>query len=211
MKINIFLIKVVAALLLLRSISLGQEYTLKGRSALEVQFGFWGGAKASNSVTMNGIQSEANTNGFSGSLVFSHWTQEQLAVTFSAGLLAGKASSTVSTSTINQQASAIIPVLLGVKYYFLSTAQDDAVRPFLSTAMGAYIGSEAENTVMSQSTHSETSFGGQVGAGIDFLLGSHVNLGASVRYNMMSDFSTPIGARSNYNGFNASIGIGIIF
>jgi opacity protein-like surface antigen len=203
--------RIIIALLLLSSISWAQEYVLKGRSALELNFGFWGGAKASNSVTMNGIQSEATTNGFSGSILFSHWIQEQMSVTLSGGLLAGEASSTVSASAIGQRASAIVPILIGVRFYFLSPVQDDAVRPFVSTAVGAYVGSEASNTILTQSAHSESTYGGQVGAGIEFLFSNHIKMGASVRYNMMSDFSTPIGARYNYNGADASIGIGYIF
>jgi outer membrane protein W len=202
---------VVVAIVIFSAISFSQDFSLTGRSALELNFGFWGGAKASNSLTIHGIQSEANTNGFSGTLLYSHWIQEQLSVTLSAGFLAGEASSTISPMTVNQRASAIVPILLGVKYYFLSPAQDDAVRPFVSTALGVYIGSEASNTIVTQNAHTETVYGGQFGLGLDFLLSNHFKMCVSARYNMMSDFSTPVGARSNYNGAEASIGIGYIF
>lgn len=196
---------------MLSIVSFAQDVSLKKRSALELEIGFWGGAKASNTITTNGIQSEAKTNGFIGNIIYSYWIQEQLSITLSAGFLAGEVSSNVSLSSVNQHSSAIIPVLIGVNYYFLNPTQEDAVRPFLSAAIGPYIGSETNNTILSQSTHSETALGGRLGAGIDFLLSNHIKLGANVRYNLMSDFSNPIGARSNYNGADFSIGIGYIF
>jgi outer membrane protein W len=202
---------IIVLIIILSALSLAQEYTLKGRSALEVNIGFWGGAKASNSLTTNGIHSEASINGLSGSMLYSQWIQEQLSVTLSFGLLAGEVNSTANPMTINQHASAVMPILIGVHYYFFSPIQDDVVRPFVSTAIGAYIGSEANNTLISENAHSETVYGGQIGAGIDFLISNHIKLGVNVRYNIMSDFSTPIGARSNYNGADASIGIGLIF
>jgi opacity protein-like surface antigen len=202
---------VILTIIMLSIVSFAQDVSLKKRSALELEIGFWGGAKASNTITTNGIQSEAKTNGFIGNIIYSYWIQEQLSITLSAGFLAGEVSSNVSLSSVNQHSSAIIPVLIGVNYYFLNPTQEDAVRPFLSAAIGPYIGSETNNTILSQSTHSETALGGRLGAGIDFLLSNHIKLGANVRYNLMSDFSNPIGARSNYNGADFSIGIGYIF
>jgi hypothetical protein len=129
----------------------------------------------------------------------------------SIGFLAGEATSTVSFSGINQHSSIIVPVLIGVNYYLFNPAQEDAVRPFVSTAIGPYIGSESNNTVVSQNAHSETAFGARFGAGIDFLLGDHFQLGASAGYNAMSDFKKTVGAKSNYNGLDVLIGVGYIF
>ena len=192
-------------------ISFAQDLSLKGRSALELNIGYWGGAKASNSLSSNGIQSEANTNGFTGSILYSYWIREQYSLTLSAGFLAGEASSSVSSLGVSQQSSAIVPLLIGVNYYCFNPAPEDAVRPFVSAQIGTYIGSEANNTMLSQSAHSEAVFGGRLGIGIDFLLSNHIKLNAKVGYNLMSDFNTPVGARSNYNGVDALIGFGYIF
>ena len=62
-----------------------QDYSLKGRSALELNIGFWGGANVSNTITTSGIQSEAKANGFLGGIQYSRWIQEQLSATVSAG------------------------------------------------------------------------------------------------------------------------------
>jgi len=192
-------------------VSFAQDFSLKGRSALELNFGLWGGASATNTIAVTGIRSEAKTSGFTGSLLYAHWLHENLSVTLSAGFLAGEASSTVSASGVSQHASSVVPLLIGVKFYLPDPAPEDAARPFLSAAVGPYIGMEAKNTALSQQAFSETAFGGRLGVGIDFLLSQHFTLGASACYNLMSDFATPVGARRNYNGAEFSLGLGYIF
>jgi hypothetical protein len=129
----------------------------------------------------------------------------------SAGFLAGEASSTSGTFGVTQQSSAIVPFLLGLRYYVPDPGPDDAVRPFLSAAIGTFVGMEAKNTVLVQEARSEAVLGGRAGGGIDFLLSNHFKLGANAGYNLVSDFSTPIGARSNSSGADFSIGFGYIF
>jgi len=192
-------------------VSFAQDYSLKGRSALGFNIGLWGGSSATNTAAVTGVRSEAKTNGLSGSMLYAHWLQENLSLTLSAGLLSGEASSTVSSSGFNQRASTVIPLLIGIKYYLPAPAPEDAIRPFLSAAVGPFIGMEAKNTVLFQEAFSETAFGGRLGAGIDFLLGQHFTLGAGVGYNLMADFDTPIGARKNYNGAEFAFGFGYIF
>ena len=53
--------------------------------------------------------------------------------------------------------------------------------------------------------------GGHLGGGVDVHLGRHWTLGVSAGYNWMADFSEPIGARDNYSGFGASVGLGFLF
>jgi outer membrane protein W len=188
-----------------------QDPAMKGRSGLELNFGLWSGSNASTSVGMHGVGVEIKNNAFFGGILFTHWVQEYLSVTLSAGLLAGKASSTVSLLSVTQQVSWVVPVLLGVRYYFLGSTAEGEVRPHLSVAVGPYTGSEVNSTVLVQEARTETAFGWRLGAGIDFLVSDHFKLGADAGYNMMSDFSTSIGARNNYNGADFSIGIGYVF
>jgi len=202
---------IIVTIVLQSDTAFAQDYSLKGRSALEFNMGFWGGSNTSNTLTTNGIRSEAKTNGFVGGIQYSHWIQEQVSATLSIGFLAGEATSTVSFSGVNQHTSIIVPVLIGVNYYFFNPAQEDAVRPFVSAAIGPYIGSESNNTMLSQNAHSETAFGARIGAGIDFLLGDHFKLGAGADYNVMSDFKNTVGAKTNYNGVDVLIGMGYIF
>ena len=188
-----------------------QDFSLKGRSEIEFNLGLWGGAKVANTITTTSIRSEAKTSGLAGNLLYAYWLREHFSVTLSVGFLAGEASSTVSTSGLNQHASSVVPVLIGMRFYLADPIPEDAVRPFLSAAVGPYIGSEATNTALSHEAHSESSIGGRVGAGIDFLLSRNFKLGASAGYNAMSGFETPVGARKNYSGGDFSLGVAYVF
>jgi opacity protein-like surface antigen len=211
MKTSIRTFSLILLFITIASVSTAQDLSLKGRSAIELNLGFWGGSNASNTIAVTGIQSEAKTSGFAGGLGYSYWLRENLSLTMTVNLLTAQASSTVSTSIVTQQASAVIPLLLGIRFYVPYPESDANVRPFLSAAIGTYFGSEAKNTTLSQQAHTETTFGGRLGAGIDFFLGDHFKLDANVGYHQMADFETAIGARKNYNGADFSLGAGYIF
>jgi outer membrane protein W len=193
------------------SVSTAQDLSFKGRSAIELSLGLWGGAKASNTIAGTVIQSEAKTSGFAGGFGYSYWLREHLSLTVTVGLLSAQASSTIRAFNVTQQSSAVIPLLLGIRFYVPDPDSSDNVRPFLSAAVGTYFGSEAKNTLLSQQAHTETTFGGRLGVGIDFFLSNHFKLGANVGYHLMADFETAIGARKNYNGADFSLEVGYIF
>jgi hypothetical protein len=62
-----------------------------------------------------------------------------------------------------------------------------------------------------QETHTENAFGGRIGAGIDFYLSNYFKFVANAGYNLMTDFSSPVAGRMNYNGGDFSIGAGFAF
>jgi hypothetical protein len=211
MKKLVLMLLICTASALFSPVAQSQEPALKGRSGLELNFGLWTGPTASTAVGISVVGVEVKSSAVVGGLLFTHWVQEYLSVTISAGLLAGKASSTVSFLNVSQHVSSVIPVLLGVRYYVLGSAAEERVRPYLSAAVGMYTGSEVKNSILVQETRTEMAFGGRAGAGLDFFLGDHFKLGASAGYHLMSDFETPIGARKNYNGGEFTIGFGYVF
>lgn len=190
--------------------SLAQMQPLKGGSAIELNLGLWGGAKAEQNLGIAGIRMSAATSGFTGNLTYCYWLREHAALTVSGALVAGEAKSDV-TIPIQQTASSVVSVLAGVRYYVPKPDPDGDIRPYLAASLGSFIGSEASNNILSQSAHSESTFGGRLGLGIDVFLGSLVKLGAGLGYNIMSDFRTPVGARTNYNGIDGWLGIGFVF
>jgi hypothetical protein len=192
-------------------ISTAQNFSLKGRSAIELNLGLWGGTKASNTITTAGIQSESKTGGFAGSLGYSYWLREHMSLTITTNLLSARASSTITPLNITQQASVVIPLLLGIRYYIPDPDSSANVRPFLSASVGTYFGLEANNSLLLQQAHTETTFGGRLGVGIDFFLSNHFKIGANAGYHLMANFETAIGARKNYNGVDFSLGAGYIF
>lgn len=61
--------------------------------------------------------------------------------------------------------------------------------------------------VTSTSTESQTTLGGQAGAGVDFILTSWLAFELDGGYTVMQDFSQPFGSRDNFNGRAASFGV----
>jgi hypothetical protein len=193
------------------SLVFGQPGPLKGSSSFEVNIGLWNEAQAGQQISMTGIRQSAKASGFVGGVGYSYWMREYLAATIDVSMLSGEASSTVSLSSIQQRASSVVSVLIGMRYFLPQPEPEDRVRPFVALGIGSYIGSEAENSLFVQSAHSESVLGGRVGVGIDALLGSWFKLNATVAYNLMTDFKTPVGARTNFNGYDMSFGFGFVF
>jgi hypothetical protein len=187
------------------------DHSLKGRSSIELNIGFWHESKVGNEISTAGNVSTAKSSGFIGGLSYGHWFQEGLSVNASIGLLSGEATSSVTLSGASQRASSVIPILLGVRYYLPESSFGTPVRPFLAAAVGPFLGVESKNDFFSQESRSETALGARLGGGIDFLLGQHFKLGTTVGYNLMTDFSSPIGARKNFSGPEFTIGFGILF
>ncbi len=211
MKIAFKSIPIVIFLTLIGTSVMAQDFTLKDRSVLELNMGLWGQSKASSTTSAFGTKAEARTSAFVGGILYAYGLQEQVAVTLSAGLLSAQGSTNASAQGFNQQGSVVMPFLIGVRYYVPTPEPGAKVRPFLSLAAGSYIGLEGSNTALSQESQTESTFGGRVGLGIDIYMSNYVKLVANAGYNFMSDFSTPIGARSNYNGGEMSLGIGYAF
>jgi hypothetical protein len=195
----------------LSSVVLGQPGPLRGSSSFEVNIGLWNEAQVGQQLSVSGTKQSAKANGFVGGLGYSYWMRENIAATIDVSMLSGEASSTVSLSGIQQRASSVVSVLIGMKFFLPQPEPEDRVRPFIALGVGSYIGSEADNSLFLQSAHSESVLGGRVGVGIDALLGSWFKLNATVAYNLMADFKTPVGARSNFNGYGMSLGFGVVF
>ncbi len=214
MRILFRIILVLSLMIFAGSAVFAQDLALKDRSVLEINMGMWGGSKVSNTIGVSGIQTTADASSFVGSLVYSYGLREDMAVTLSAGVLTAGASSKVGILGTSQEAGAVIPVLLGIRYFVPSPEPEAEVRPFLSIGVGSYIGSESSNSIaltLVQETHTETAFGGRIGAGIDFYIGNHFKFVANAGYNLMADFPSPVTGRTNFNGGDFSIGAGFAF
>jgi hypothetical protein len=109
MKTSVISLTLFFAVITMSPIAIAQDVFLKGRSAIDLNLGFWGGAKASNTIGLTGIQSDAGTNGFAGGFGYSYWLREDLSLTVTAGLLSAQASTKVSVFNVTQQSSTVIP------------------------------------------------------------------------------------------------------
>jgi hypothetical protein len=144
---------------------------------------------------------------------YAYWVREHISVGMQVSSVGLEIETNVGTE-VRSQVLALGSVMLEARRYLASKPPRSAVRPYLSGAVGAYIGDSDETTVGTTvivESGSQGAFAGQVGGGIDVPLGRHVLVGAKAAYNLVSDFERPIGGRSNFSGFEMSVGINWIF
>ncbi|MBF8297161.1 MAG: hypothetical protein HW389_3706 [Bacteroidetes bacterium] len=213
MKAPIVVIRILLLLIFITTFLQSQTITLRGSSAIELDLGFWNNVNAGQQFNGIGVKQEAKASGFVGGLTYCYWMRENMAITVAGSLLSSEASSTVNTNpiTVRQNANALFSFLVGMRYFLPEPEPEDLVRPYVALGVGSYMGFEASNSLLVQSAHSESTFGGRAGIGLDAHLGKSVKLGVNAGYNAMSDFRSAVGARNNFNGFDLSVGIAFLF
>lgn len=90
-------------------------------------------------------------------------------------------------------------VLLGARWFPL---RHERWRPFAVMAVGSFEGRE-EGVLFGRSdkwSKSQSSFGSQLGGGLDLDLTAHVTVGVHLAYNWMTRFSETVGGRRQYRG-----------
>jgi outer membrane protein W len=220
MKALSFIIRVLVLLMFVSGLLHSQTITLRGSSAIELDLGFWNNVNAGQQLNLTGVKQEARASGFVGGLTYCYWMRENMAITVAGSLLSSEASSTVSVEgntiinpviSVGQNSNALFSFLVGMRYFIPGPEPEDMIRPYLAIGVGSFMGFEAGNSLLAQSAHSESTFGGRVGVGLDAHLGQSVKLGVNAGYNAMSDFRSALGARTNFNGFDFSVGIAFLF
>ena len=163
---------------------------------------------------MRGVRTDSRTNGFVGALTYAYWTAPDWAVTISISVLDAEAGTSATGTDVTSKSAAVIPVLFGAKYAPALSSRHSPLRPYLSGAVGPYLGF-ASNTVISAALSneaiSETAFGFRALVGVDWFAGSHFTLSVGAGYHFVTDFDEPIGRGKNYSGPEFSFGLGFVF
>lgn len=220
-RVNCFITVVIAATLLpISSFSGG----LEKRSRLELRAGWWqqkDGIRQSVIVGPNVVETSIDNGGVSGSLSYAYWMRENLSVYFTVGVMPVKVDSHVqsipsslSAPVVSQNTVMILPVLFGVRYYLSGHNSATVFRPYLAAAVGPYIGHETKSEVgvqVLQESRTTTVPGGRLGAGIDMQLSRYFMLGIDAGYNLLTEYSDPLGGRENYSGAEFGFGVSWLF
>lgn len=175
------------------------------KNSIDLRVSYWNNSKSGTSIKVPGV--EIGTGGVSGKLMYNFYPDENYAFNVSVGAM----SVDVKVSAFNEYTSTIIPLMMGMKYYFVQSSHSNPFRPYISGSMGILIGRESSVKILSVKEHTESAMGGYAGIGSDIILGSLVKLHADIGYNMFTDFSEKIGNRKNYSGPEFSFGIGFMF
>lgn len=193
--------------------SVGRAQNLAGRSRIELGIGMAIRSQTSVIVGADGVVNEVDASGLLTSIGFGHWFRENLAGTARIGVLALDIGSTVGVSGVTSHTAVVTEILLGVRYYFPESTFGGTWRPYGSIAAGPVIGTESEarvGMVVAVEETNETAFGGRIGAGVDINLSRSFMLGILTGYNLMTDFSNPVGARVNHSGPDFGVSISLL-
>ena len=175
--------------------------------SVDLRISFWNNSQSGVSVGFQGVSVETGTGGFSGRIMYNYYPGPLYSFNVSVGIL----TSEVKVENLSNYTSSVIPILMGMKYYFATSDENTPFRPYISGSMGALIGTESATGVRGVYTHTESAVGGSAGLGSDIILGSLIKLHADIAYNLFSDFEDEIGGRTNYSGPEFSFGIGFMF
>ena len=188
---------------------------LKERSGIDLHIGLYDNSGTTKiSVSPEVVTTNAST-GFMGAISYQYWFQDFLSFGISLGALVINATTSTQATDISTETATVAPLIIGINYYPLQASQQSTVLPYLSGYIGPYIGvysrNEIETIVVESETIVETAFGARLGTGLDFLIGDIFKLGIGIDYHFVTDFSRPIGGKTNYSGPSYSLTFGFVF
>jgi hypothetical protein len=177
------------------------------KHSVDLRISFWNNSQSAVSVGFYGVSVETGTGGVSGEIMYNYYPNSIYSFNVSAGVM----NTEVRVHNFSTYTSTVIPIMMGMKYYFIDYSVDNPFRPYISGSIGGLFGSESATGILNVYTHTETAIGASAGIGSDIILGSLIKLHADISYNLFTDFAEEIGSRKNYSGPEFSIGMGFMF
>jgi len=187
--------------------------SLKKRHQIEFKLGMWNQTQTQVEIDITSVATSIENNGLLVGFSYGHWLEENVALTIGLDVMGAEFSTETAVRGVSTHISAVVPILMGLKYYLPRPAVESSIRPYGKLSAGPFIGSQSSTEVNLRVTveeRSEVAFGGQVAAGVDFVLGKRVLTGVALGYNLMADFDESIGGRKNYSGPTFNFGFSIL-
>ncbi len=177
------------------------------KHSVDLRISFWNNSQSAVTVGFYGVSVETGTGGISGEIMYNYYLNGIYSFNISAGVM----NTEVRVQNFSTYTSTVIPIMMGMKYYFIDYSVGNPFRPYISGSIGGLFGSESATGILNVYTHTETAIGTSAGIGSDIILGSLIKLHADISYNLFTDFAEEIGSRKNYSGPEFSIGMGFMF
>jgi len=188
----------------------GPRYSVRGRNRLEMRSGMW--RKGDNGATI--VTGTSGLDAFGG-FSYTRYVRENLAVVLSVdgfGIDSGATVGSNGTGAGNVGGSS---VSLGVRWNPLrGDLRNQALKPFLAVSLGPVIGASSGSFVgktISTGEELRAAIGAFFGGGFDVHVSRSFSLGVNAGYNVMQNFSEPVGLRDNFNGPQVGISLGWVF
>lgn len=188
---------------------------LEHRHLVALQLGVWNQVNdVRTDIGIGGISTSVGNSGFLGAVSYGYGLSEGLALRVTAGGMAADVQTAIDGSGIATQTAAVAQIMVGMRYYFPHATYGEPVRPYVGAGVGTFIGSQVASQVgtsVSSSARTEPAMGGELGAGVDILLGRHFVTSVGGAYVLMTNFNQPIGGSDNYSGPQLRLGFGYLF
>jgi hypothetical protein len=195
------------------AVTSAEAQDLTGRWRIELRTGVGVRLNSGTSTSGTGVETTTEAAGFLGALGCSRWFSEDLAGTLSLGVLSGSVKTRAGVGGVETTSAVVIPFFIGVRRYLSKSDPQSSTRLFGSLEAGPVTGYQSSSrvgSVISAEAISRSAFGGRVGAGVEFGLGSRAMLGLVGGFAFMTDFSDAIGGEKNHSGPDLGLSFGIL-
>lgn len=171
---------------------------------------YWNVIEGANHIQVKnyGDYTEVNMGGYGGSIYFFSRAYRQLFLEFSVGAVGGaNTKGTVYHDAENVDASAVVPVLFGIRYDLLPLESPSALQPYVAFGLGVYwlndVSVKNKDMIDEEVTVDSASRpGAYAGFGLNFMLSRKFGFNADVKHHFV-DFQ-----REGYNsGFECAFGL----
>ena len=191
---------------------------LKGKSRIEIAGGQWlnkdGGAL---DIYWNDCDDDFEAEGAIGSITFSNWQQENMAMLISySGMDYRETGFIDDDGYFFTEKTMVHSLLFGMRFYPNQASRYISWHPFLSVEAGPYFGFTNYTDVgdiryyKRNMHHATTAMGVRLGGGIDIELSRHFMVGMNGGYNFISDFDEMIGDEYNVSGGDVRFSISLL-
>jgi hypothetical protein len=165
----------------------------------------------------NGATIVTGTSGLDafGGFGYTRWVRENLAVVLSVDAFGIDSGATVGANGTGAGNVGGSSVSLGVRWNPLrGDLRNQALKSFLAVSLGPVLGASSGSFVgktISTGEELHATIGAFLGGGFDVHVSRSFSLGVNAGYNVMPNFSEPVGLRDNFNGPQVGISLGWIF
>ncbi len=114
-----------------------------------------------------------------------------------------------STEAQFAETATVTSLLFGTNYYPAALAPSPTVRPYLTGALGPYIGASASG--LRGQTRTQTVVGARFGAGLDVRFSTWLTGGLRAAYHAAPDYADTVGSARSPRGARLSLRLGVTF
>ncbi|MCP4566142.1 MAG: outer membrane beta-barrel protein [FCB group bacterium] len=212
---TIRLVSLGVILLLIVTGSANAQYSLDKRHQIGLRAGMWNQSTGvRTAVSPGAVVTSVGSSGAMGGVQYGYWFEENLALNIFAGAMMADVETAVDYTEVSTETAQITSILFGLKYYPIKSTLAGKARPYLKGSAGMFVGSQTKTEVGYEiivESRNETVIGGRLEAGSDFILSRHFLFDVAIGYNLMSEFSEPVGGSSDYSGPEFSLGFSYLF